>query len=1113
MSTSHIALYVGAPIEHESERAVLVELVRLLEDRGKPATILINVNVGSRQLDLVVGTDDLTLVLEAKASSAPLRGTVNGAWAALTRSGRWRAARNAYLQAVQAKNALRDAMREHQGEVTGYPSACVVFAPRLVAGSDIPADDFKVSFRGLDSLADQLGQRSQLCWTPEQWRAFAERHILDRVVDIATACDRRMLEAERTLEKYVGEVIRTYAPAAAQFKSDTYRVDGQLRGASDLERLLIQDRSDLLIQGPSGCGKSLLAIWLASRLSAVGVIPIFVECRTFDGQLGVALDREAALMDVQSAGRLFAAARMLSRPVAVIVDGYNECPADARFRLTRALRAASAKYDVTIVVSSQIDLDRADLLPLRQVSVSAPTQELKVSIASLEAPSVEALAPLLQVITTGIEASLIGRMGREVLPTTSRFALFDTFVRRRLGGAASEGVILLCAIAEMLFQRATFSLSVREVDRILAKIKLSAGILATVRDAGVLIARADRISFVHEMYLNAFAAEAIVRQQGSDAGAMLDALAMPRFEGLRTFIVGAIEDESLLAHLVGATKDALLLDACMSGECGGTAQRLVNDALGVTVGRLHSEVDRVRFDLSPPQMWDVEPAPDSLTVWTEHERALLSVLSTAMLEGHWNREMLDVVGQLDQKLADEFERLHTEAKEKGVKRLRTGLFAVSYLFGRRELGIAHTMSLLHSGGGFNRRSRVSHQNGMLRHVWSQVVTPGQLYLALALSRPRLTLEREVVEQAIECTLPFLDNRRWKFLPYHLQLDLMNFVHFLPRGDSPVRERLSQVLEALLPHLHPLLQGIAVEALTNLGVMDDEVAHHEAQVRKEVEEILRNPTGEEAAATAWGLFNAQFDHPFDIAYIDVIQNLTNEQRLTLLRLACTGASDSSFFLSSAINELAEAGDALAVPAIARWARLPSHQSTMPQQSVEIFVTALIGLGKLGFDLPDEVCRLGQGPREDAMSACGLLYYWLQRRAPEAAVVERQVLAALDTLCAEPAVSIGVLFDISRSIWDTKGRGTLLVQAFPERMVAIARDALQHRGPLEGYFPGCHFTDPDGALRFAVSLLDTYGSAADLSLLRTFVDDVRLAGVAREALMSIEARSGLPAAGCS
>jgi Nuclease-related domain len=97
MPATHIALYVGAPIEHESERAVLVELVRLLEDSGNPATVLINVNVENRQLDLVVGTDDLTLVIEAKASRAPLRGAANGSWTALTRSGRWKTARNAYL--------------------------------------------------------------------------------------------------------------------------------------------------------------------------------------------------------------------------------------------------------------------------------------------------------------------------------------------------------------------------------------------------------------------------------------------------------------------------------------------------------------------------------------------------------------------------------------------------------------------------------------------------------------------------------------------------------------------------------------------------------------------------------------------------------------------------------------------------------------------------------------------------------------------------------------------------------------------------------------------------------------------------------------------------------
>ncbi|GAB2731442.1 nuclease-related domain-containing protein [Comamonas sediminis] len=186
MLANRIDLYIGSPIEHESERTVLIELLRLLEMSGTAATVLANVYLKGRQLDLVLGTDRLTLMLEAKSCTAPLRGSENGSWSTLTRSGRWKTTRNAYLQALDEKNALRDSLREHLGEVTGYPNAHVVFVPGLAPRSELPSDH-KVTFGGIEEIADQLAQHSGLRCTAEQWRTFADRQRLERVFDLASA--------------------------------------------------------------------------------------------------------------------------------------------------------------------------------------------------------------------------------------------------------------------------------------------------------------------------------------------------------------------------------------------------------------------------------------------------------------------------------------------------------------------------------------------------------------------------------------------------------------------------------------------------------------------------------------------------------------------------------------------------------------------------------------------------------------------------------------------------------------------------------------------------------------------------------------------------------------
>ncbi|WP_338012254.1 hypothetical protein [Pseudomonas mandelii] len=1079
----------------------------MLEMSGETATVMVNINLKGRQLDIVVGTDRLTLVLEAKASTMPLSGTTNGPWTVYTRSGRSRTTGNAYSQAIGEKNALRDALRDFLGEVEGYPDAHVVFVPELATGSQL-SFDFKVTYGGINGLATQLAGRSELRCTTEQWRAFAVRHRLEQVFDLASALDPRSLDAQRTLARYIAAFNATYAPAEAEYKADIYDVDGELVDLPFLEHLLQETRTDLLIQGPSGCGKSLLSVVLGNQLCAKDVIPIIVEGKLFEGQLGLALDREAALLDVPSTKKLLAAVRTLSRPIAIIVDGYNECPRGLRFKLTRALRAASIMYDAAIVVSSQIEIDRPDLLPLRKVTVSAPSHDLKVKIASLDAASAELLAPLLQTIASGIEASLVGQMGREVNRVASRSALFDGFVRRRLGASASEGVTLLCCVAELLFERMTFSLSTREVDRILVRERLGLEVLQEVLQARLLILRGERLSFIHEMYLNAFAAESIVRHANSDFDTLTRAFALPRFGELRAFVAGAIEDRELLARLISATTDAQLLKASMKGECGNDAKWFVTQGLNTVMRKLRSEVETVRFFIAPDKLWRIGVDPTSCIAWTEHERAMLSALPAALALDQYSRELLDILRLLDQKLDGERARLRGEAIEKGFVKLRTSLFAIAYVFDQGDLGISLVMSILHSGG-VEPFSQQAELQASLRYIWLNVATPGQIYFALALSREAYRLERDILKLAVDQTLPLFEIERWKYLPYHVQLDLMHFVRFLPRDDIALREKLSKVLESLLPTLDPVLAGTAFEALSGLGAMDEEISEHEAHVRLQVTEVLSSPGAEGAVEIAWEIYSGQFDHPFDSAYINVVDDLSKEQQLTLMRLACMGASEYSFFVGSLLDKLAGEGDALAVPAILRWARLPDPTTPVRQNAVEIYIFALMALGKLQSDLPVESCPMGLGPREDAMSACGMIYYWLQRRTCEAAEAEPQVVAALEALSVDPSRAIGVLCEISRSIIGHDPRGTLLVTAFPARMVMLARAALQREGPMEGYFSGPHFFGRSDAERFAICMIGSYGGTEDLPLLRTFVDQVDLSGSARKALAAIETRASFAA----
>lgn len=151
-----IDIFIGDLIVHASERATLARAVEFLSTQGIPAVILANLNLGGRQVDLVIGFDQGVLVVESKGLSAAVRGNENGAWQVRLASGRWKEIPNPYTQALGEKLALRDAMAEFAGPDVPYPDAALIFVPAITPGSTIPKGDFKVSIAELDNLPEQI---------------------------------------------------------------------------------------------------------------------------------------------------------------------------------------------------------------------------------------------------------------------------------------------------------------------------------------------------------------------------------------------------------------------------------------------------------------------------------------------------------------------------------------------------------------------------------------------------------------------------------------------------------------------------------------------------------------------------------------------------------------------------------------------------------------------------------------------------------------------------------------------------------------------------------------------------------------------------------------------
>ena len=1090
-----IELYVGDAIEHASERDVLAALVEHLKSIGGWATIFANIHFRGRQIDFLVVTDSLTLVVEAKHFSRRVRGKVNGHWQMHGSGGIWRNVGNPYLQALEAKNALRDQIRASHSELLGYPDACVVFAPALPAGSDVPASDFKVSIIGAGALADVTGKRSGLTLSREQWAVFAQELRLQPVQSLEAACDQALQQQEGLLAAYEAAFLRTYAPDIGPLKNDSY-----VFGTEGIDAIGVADRvangdDDLLILGPSGCGKTLLAKKIAIHCLKHGHVPIFLQGKYFAGRLGESIGREAGLLGAPSATRLISAAKATARPLLLILDGYNECPAAEQLVLTRSLAAAARRYGARLIVSAQVDIVRPDLIDASRVVVSEPDKALKLAIAESTAGQAgHRLAYLLDSVSSGFEADLVGRVGATLADGASRFALFDAYARQKLGDSASDGIRFLAAVAGQLIDRMSFSLSIRDFDRLAAAERIRGDVLGRIVAASLVARRSDRVSFRHELIFSAFAAESVVRQTNHDVEKVLRALAAPKYRNSRSLILGAYDDDRFVTSVLARTEDADLLQSASDGECGAVARHWVAVQCAQVLEKLTLEAAAVGFSLRGGTWDGAGVREDSLYDWTPGERALITAIARGVWRGSYLDEVLHAIREMDRSLARGFNALREEAREKKV-RLWSALFADAYVMSGRA-GVSHLVNRIAHGDFPSRAVRIEVAEN-LKDAWARSRTPGQTHLLLTLVR-----FAEDKAYVIPHILSLL-GEQWKYQPYHLQLALLHSVHFVRLSDDELKQRLVEALEALLSTLGPMLSGIVIEALEHIGALEHEVDQHIGTVREDLQNILSGPESDAQYANAWEAYSFQFEHPFSSAYCGAIQELSEDQRKRLLTLACQGAEHAGMFVSPLIQELTEYQDRKAATALERWTALPEFHSFMPQESVSVFVWAHVALGMLGVSLPEERGDM-DSPAKDAMIAFGDIYYWIHRADLDADRVEQSCSPALEVLLQPDQFgAASVLCMVTKSMTHENGVRESVIRRFPDKMTCICRNALQRPDDQVGYFP--HFAyDKRDVLQFSVSLMGNLGGIEDLPLLRSLSDDLELGESAIKAIQLIEGR---------
>ena len=478
------------------------------------------------------------------------------------------------------------------------------------------------------------------------------------------------------LRQYSAEHTRSYAhpEKAVPFSC---RPGGEATSSNDVVGLVAERRTDVLIQGPSGCGKTLLASQAGRSFSQHGGIAITIPIEDYSGSIRAVLDREAGLLCSASASTVPGAARRLNRPLLFVADGYNECKAAGRPSLTRAVAALARRYEAYVLVTSQSPLVRGDLLPLHTVEVPPATPETKTAIA-LNVTDSEALPIELEhridAVSTGLEARLIGEAGQQLSRDCSRYALFDAFARKRLDDIASIGISMLSNLAGWLSKRLAFSLSVRDFDRLMDLDGAPYAVATRLRSAGLLTQRGERISFAHEMFFQAFAAENVVRRATGRAAGVLTALSSPVNAGRRAFIIGAIDDDQLRDQVLEGLTDSRSVAARIRGSCGRAAREWAEARCRSLWSRLRAEALGVRFRFSDQSLANIAFEESTLRAWTASDCALFTALPERIAKGHDPDDLLDATEILDRRIVEEAARLCDEARGRKAA-LRSDLFA------------------------------------------------------------------------------------------------------------------------------------------------------------------------------------------------------------------------------------------------------------------------------------------------------------------------------------------------------------------------------------------------------------------------------------------------------
>jgi hypothetical protein len=1111
-TTAHIEVFLGEPIAHDTEQAFLARLRADLSRRGCRVRIYANFITRSlqRQVDFLVVTDHRAVHTELKTldQGLPLIGGINGPWAQELPGGKRRSfERNFCRQALDATFAVSDDMHQlaRLGEVPrvsgkyySHFDTVVCVAPDIPTGSRLDPHRH-VDVVGYRQLLDRLTTDGpKPAWTDEHWDAFARYlQLVPEEPDSPGQAARRAAAAvlddyrrrfaaahRRDLHEYVPLPART----AKQVMPDPLPV---LTAAMTEQRVVT-------FTGPSGAGKSHTARHAAVAVTANGGIPVWVRCAEYQrGRFSHALSRAVAPFTTEAWLPLLRQAASSGSPVAVILDGFNECvPAD-QAELLEQLDALRLQVPAAAVVTSttQAPLPRTDL-DLKAVIPDAATRA--VLLASHGRADGVAGAEAFQ---TPLELALAANCGQQLRPGATATELFDAYIghvcptettRAGLRRLASEmdrqlrGSLTIAEIRMLLYRHAGSSTPEAETDAVLS--------------SPLLTLTQGRAGFTHELFGRFLTAEQLVLDTG-DTAAVADALRDPRHADLLVHAVALVHGLSR-RDLLLAVADPGLLSEAVRGKYGNETASAIRAEVAAALAEATaatSDAQLVRQDGGPDDMY--EGQWKTATPRTSSQQALLQVAGTCLAEGRFLDETSRLLDATDRRCAAQMRQLRDDGHRTAISTVVRATYSGFYYTDERELQKLPA-SVVINACEHSRiwRQRPGPQPSPARTMWdSPALTPprwGRLTAAL------LLLNSDDPEDTR--MLPDMFTAAWAANGYHLRLTALQTAWEHARSaDTATRERMRAALDDC-DTSNIFMNSSLFEALAAYGGIDP--VNTEESIRAEIDTILTAPRDPDAQAAARRVVGMVFeDQALHGPYAEVLFAL---EPADYLRLHVMAALSEEFpfdrdWMMNAIVERIEFIDDDAKTALRNAILNMDWDSPSRQETVGAHLIALRGWAAIAEDLPPAAETDGNITRRAWRIIDELLFALLQGSDPAGSKLSALWAELLD-LCAPAAADVLAHLKAARMREhnpDEPGMYERLLAACPDQVRQLIEWAIRNPDRLVATFTNGPAQDHLGDLVEDLAVIGTDDTA---TLLQSYVSDTEIGSAAVTAIRAIKRR---------